>query len=408
MNINDSSQHRACTSCQICGAVCPTSAISIALNKEGFYRPVVDEEKCIDCGLCIKNCYKFDTEIRLTTSLNSKSLYAAWAKDTKIVNATTSGGIADILAKKLIEEDYTCIGVAYDTTTNCAVGKSANTEKEIFAFRGSKYIQSLSVEIFKELVKGHKNQKYAIFGLPCQIYAIDRFLRLKDTRDQHILIDLYCHGCPTLNLWHKYIAEAVSKVYGKGVISANFRSKVHGWGNFYVVVVVEGISYPIKVISPRTNDPFYDLFFSDTILNDSCYDCSLRSTLEYTDIRLGDFWGKSYVTNHTGVSGVTLCTAKAHEIFNMIRPYINYEEQTFNNFLPYQSYGKDYSKPGEIRSTLLRQIADPNISLKISLKTYNNSLPIKRRMVAELKNLVKLMPDALISSLKSIFFSIRK
>lgn len=56
-----------CTSCQMCGAVCPKNAITIELDDEGFYRPKVNEN-CIDCGLCVKVCYKFDKDIKMSTS----------------------------------------------------------------------------------------------------------------------------------------------------------------------------------------------------------------------------------------------------------------------------------------------------------------------------------------------------
>lgn len=115
MNINDLSQLRPCTSCQMCGAVCPVAAITIQLNENGFYRPVVDDRKCIDCGLCVKSCYKFDDEIKITSDLGTKEIYAAWAKDNKTVESTTSGGIADLLARELIAQGYKCIGVIYDS-----------------------------------------------------------------------------------------------------------------------------------------------------------------------------------------------------------------------------------------------------------------------------------------------------
>lgn len=52
MHILNSSAQRNCTSCQVCAAVCPKEAITIDLNPDGFYRPLVNESKCIDCGLC--------------------------------------------------------------------------------------------------------------------------------------------------------------------------------------------------------------------------------------------------------------------------------------------------------------------------------------------------------------------
>ena len=56
---------RECTGCGVCESVCPFGAIKITENNEGFYTPVIDEAKCTDCGLCKKNCYKFDEAFRI-------------------------------------------------------------------------------------------------------------------------------------------------------------------------------------------------------------------------------------------------------------------------------------------------------------------------------------------------------
>lgn len=54
MNINDRNFIHKCTSCQICASVCPKEAISINLNLDGFYRPYIDKDKCVNCGICKK------------------------------------------------------------------------------------------------------------------------------------------------------------------------------------------------------------------------------------------------------------------------------------------------------------------------------------------------------------------
>ncbi len=405
MNINDSSQIRKCTSCQLCGAVCPVGAISIKLDEYGFYRPVINGDVCINCGLCVKSCYKFDDSIA-QSELSSKKLYAAWANDPEILGETTSGGIADILVRQLIQDGYKCIGVIYDSDRNCAVGDIASTKEEALKFRGSKYIQSLSVESFKTLVRSHKHEKFAVFGLPCQIYAIDRYLKLRGDRDRHVLIDLYCHGCPSLNVWNKYIDSALKKIGGK-ISYANFRSKVRGWGNFYnVKLLVERRDSTYQYVSPRINDSFYELFFSDLVLNDSCYDCKLRSSLEYSDIRLGDFWGKSYVSNHRGVSGVTVSSKIGSLLFNKIRGQITLEAQSFSNFLPYQSYGKNYSVDSENRIKLLSLLSDEKVTIKECVKAYHKMQSSKLKIKRLIKNIIKLMPNGFISTVKGMFYSL--
>ena len=146
MNIEDKNILRECTSCQVCGAVCPKEAIHIELNKDGFYRPIIDQDKCIDCGICLKACYKYDEQISITTEEKLKDIpvYAASAKDDDVLSNTTSGGVADILCKHLIGEGYQCVGVRYDQEKDIAINTIASTQKETDAFRGSKYIQSFT------------------------------------------------------------------------------------------------------------------------------------------------------------------------------------------------------------------------------------------------------------------------
>ena len=60
MNIVSKDILHPCTSCGGCAAVCPANAIVMVLNEQGFYRPVLDVDKCVDCSLCTKVCYKYD------------------------------------------------------------------------------------------------------------------------------------------------------------------------------------------------------------------------------------------------------------------------------------------------------------------------------------------------------------
>ncbi|MDQ9828112.1 Coenzyme F420 hydrogenase/dehydrogenase, beta subunit C-terminal domain, partial [Acinetobacter baumannii] len=52
-----------------------------------------------------------------------------------------------------------------------------------------------------------KNGKYAIFGTPCQIFGLDKYLKCRKRREQFVLIDIYCHGCPSMNVWSKYVKK---------------------------------------------------------------------------------------------------------------------------------------------------------------------------------------------------------
>lgn len=399
MNIQDKDTLHECTSCQVCAAVCPRQAISIDLNKDGFYRPQIDMEKCVDCGACRKVCYKYADVPPYDASMATH--YAAYVKDEQVVRETTSGGIADLLCRQLVSEGYTCVGVAYDYERNVAVGSMASTEEDTRKFRGSKYIQSYSYPAFRQLLEKDREGKYAVFGTPCQIYALDRYLTQHKRRGQFVLIDIYCHGCPSMSVWSKYVGDIQRKSGFARFDHLNFRSKVRGWGNFYVVVVVVG-GKPVYV-SPRTNDRFYAMFFSDAVLNDACYDCKLRSTLEHCDIRLGDFWGKQYDLNNKGVSVVSVASERGVAVFDAIRPAIWHKRHEASDFLPYQSYGKSYAVDEELRSRLLSLLADKDVSLDEVVKMYWHSLSWKKRLKNSVRNLVLLMPQGVISVVKRLY-----
>lgn len=366
MNINDKSAKRTCTSCQMCAAVCPKNAIKVVLDDNGFYRPAIDDVRCVDCGICTKVCYKFDTQIESfeKEKLACTKLYGAYAKDSDVVANTTSGGLADVLDCHLIREGYKCVGVVYDSEHDVVIDKIVASEDELKGFRGSKYIQSYTLTALKKIAKNCKNEKYAVFGTPCHIYALDKYLCQHKVREQHMLIDLYCHGCPSMNVWKKYIRGIKEKIAQRRIDNANFRRKIRGWGNFYVVVLDGPVYY-----SNNKDNEFFDLFFSDQVLNETCNDCLLRSTLAYTDIRLGDFWGKQYVLNNTGVSAISLVTDKSKVLFKSISDSVNYTEERYEDFLPWQSWGKCHHLNPQLRTELLSQLQDEAVSLRESVNT---------------------------------------
>ena len=406
MNINDKSAKRTCTSCQMCAAVCPKDAIKIVLDDYGFYRPVIDDVRCVDCGICTTVCYKFDTHIEAfgKDKLACTKLYGAYAKDKEVVANTTSGGLADLLACQLMREGYKCVGVVYDSEHDVAIDKIVTTEDELKGFRGSKYIQSYALNAFKEIAKSSKNEKYAVFGTPCHIYALDKYLRQHKVRDQHMLIDLYCHGCPSMNVWKKYIHGIKAQIAQVRIDNANFRSKIRGWGNFYVVAaVVDG--KPVYYSNNKDNE-FFDIFFSDQVLNEACNDCLLRSSLAYTDIRLGDFWGKQYVLNNTGVSALSLVTDKSKVLFREISGSVNYKEERYEDFLPWQSWGKFHNPNPRLRAELLSQLQDEAIPLRESVNTIYRHQSLRSKLVRYGKKIVHAMPSHVEKYIRWLFYKV--
>lgn len=397
MNINSANSLNDCTGCQLCAAICPKNAINVNLSIDGFYETVVEEDKCINCSLCLKNCYKFNTP---TITHEAKAHYAAYAKNSNLLKGVSSGGIAHILSSSLIKKGYKCIGIVYDYEKDLAVNKLAKTESQIEAFKGSKYIQSYTYEAFRLLVNNHLNDKIAIFGTPCHIFALDKYLRTRNKRQNFILIDFYCHGCPSINLWKKYKSEVEAHYGIRNISKLSFRSKKYGWGNFNIEIESDG-----KIISSNNEKrEFYDLFFSDYLLNKSCYNCKLRSTFKYSDIRLGDFWGKEYINNKKGVSIVSIISENGQRAFDSIKDKIIYTSHAFNDFIPFQSYGKTYKYNPYLRERMFILLQNPSVALKeiYSLFVSEQSTLFKAKRI--LKNIILRLPNSWINIIKYQYY----
>lgn len=402
MNILDKSAKRECTSCQLCATMCAREAIKIELNEDGFYRPVVDADKCTDCGLCTKVCYKFDADVKITAleQLSKTDFYSAWSNDDAIVKDTTSGGIGDLLAHELLKKGYKVVGCAYNDNLVRAEHRIAGNENELLPFRGSKYIQSYTFEALKEVVKNCRHEKYAVFGTPCQIYALSRIAEMKKCRDNFFFVDLYCHGCPSLLAWQKYQKHIKKQEGVESFDKVEFRSKTLGWGAFCVSFYNKG-----KRIfnSSRNLHGFYELFFCDQVLNEGCHECQLRGTHEYTDIRLGDFWGKKYLDNTRGVSGVSIVTDRAKAVFEKIKAEdVTIAECKYEEFLPYQSWGKAHHPIPKAREVILASLRDPSQDVWDATKALHRNRPLKAKLAWFARDIFALFPLSVTNFVKKI------
>ena len=393
-NVCDDKGLRPCTGCGVCASVCGKNAITIQLNNEGYYKPVVDEDKCVECNLCKKSCYKYDEN--LIQSDKHEECYAAVNKDVKQLRASSSGGISRVLMEECIAKGYKIMGCAYDTNKNIAVSIVASAIDELDQFYGSKYFQSLTTEGFDTVLKDKTDQKYAIFGTPCQIYGFSQTNKYKCHPDKYLLVDIFCHGCPSMMLWKSYLAYTMDITGCETYDKVTFRSKTHAWHEFCFAFFFNSKQYSSK----KSKDPFYDIFFGMDMMNDACYNCNSRSTMAYGDIRLGDYWGEKYDTDTKGVSAVVLKSSKGVDFFNAIKGKLNIEKATLDNILIGQSYGKPHTYNENRRAFLLQNISEHS-DLQQVYKAYMRMFPLKTRIKKQFKAIVKLCP-------KSVYFPIKK
>lgn len=397
-NILDNNSKRQCTGCGGCASICPFSAIIIKEDNEGFLRPHVDSNLCVQCGLCKKVCYKFDDEYSTSDSMSYQA-YFAINKNKEELYSASSGGVSKELMKACIENGYKVAGVTYDVLEGKVKTVVVNNVCDIDQFKGSKYAQSYTVSAFKEICKKIKVEKYVIFGTPCQIYVLSKIANLLNARDNMLLIDCFCHGCPSNLLLRKYVNETVLNRKIGDLMDIKFRSKKYGWHNFAFDFIGTKTTYS----SPKVNDPFFDLFFGLDLLNDECYNCICRSNIEKCDMRIGDFWGKRFADDRMGVSCIVINSKRGERFFDQIKSNITYGAVDFKELIKAQSYNKKHSYNNERRKYLLGALQSEAIQLKKIHKKYFKMFSLKQRVKRKLKNAIKFGPPKLVSKLRKMF-----
>lgn len=276
LNTIEALEKEKCTGCGACYNICPTEAIKMETNSEGFLYPVIDKEKCISCGLCKEKCPQLKT-----TKLNYSLPYITCAED-KIRKESSSGGMFTVLAEYILsQKGYVC-GAAWEDyqVKHIIVDK----KRDLRLLRKSKYLQSDINQVYKELEKLLKDNKYVLFsGCPCQVDGLLTFLGDKEYPNL-LTVDLVCHGVPSPTLFRKYLME---KSKGNAIKEINFRNKEKGWGTHMEIVYSDGSRY----FNSCSRDEWYLGFLNGIITRESCSRCQYANIDRIGDITIGDFWG---------------------------------------------------------------------------------------------------------------------
>ena len=97
----------SCTGCLSCQNICPKNAIQVITDKQGFWQPQIDKEKCINCGLCHNSCpvyFKPHNEENLT------EIYACWHKNPQKRQQAASGGLFTALMLQALSQNFYVCG----------------------------------------------------------------------------------------------------------------------------------------------------------------------------------------------------------------------------------------------------------------------------------------------------------
>lgn len=201
-----------CARSGTCVGACPENAISVG---EDFF-PVLDPDKCTECGLCAKVCpggeVKFTELTEATFGHRNDEVgfdghvdvtYVGYAADERIRQGGAGGGVVTALLWDLLKRGVVdgCIATRMDPKKPWH-GEVfiARSYEDLLTTQQSKYIVIPVNAILAEI--RNRDEKYAIAALPCQIHGLRTLQKLRDpvVEKIHVIVGLFCASAMQPNI----------------------------------------------------------------------------------------------------------------------------------------------------------------------------------------------------------------
>lgn len=348
-----------CNGCMACVEKCHRNAITIKDDLK-YYNALIDTKKCVDCGLCTKVCPRENDN----DMSKPKWWYQGWA-DSEIREHASSGGAASAIIRAFIKHGGYVASCLFDSGK--FVFEVTNEMAVARKFAGSKYVKSNPEKIYGKIQSLLKaNQKVLFIGLPCQVAAVNQFIKDKTNL---VTADLICHGTPSPYLLKKCLQE-----YGHDIntlTDINFRIKS--------LYELNRDGKPIAAF--HTMDNYLIAFLHSYDYTENCYSCKFATLDRVSDITLGDSWGTELSGEvKNGVSLILCQSEKGKELIesaglNLLDVDINNaishneqlnkpskcsksRDQFFENYNRYNNFGKALVKtaPGIVAKEKVKSI----------------------------------------------------
>lgn len=216
-----------CTGCKMCADICAKEAITFEDDQNGFWYPKLDESKCVQCGLCLKQCPVIKKSERKEFT---RVAYASWNSNEEIRRESTSGGVYYSFASYVIDQGGYIVGCSYTEDFCSAYHTYSDNYDGLARIMGSKYFQSDTAGIYKKTRDLLQTGKLVLFtGTPCQVAALKNYLNCD--YDNLITLDFICRGVPSPKLQEKKI-KLYEKKSGSKVIFYRDKSDKYAWSDF--------------------------------------------------------------------------------------------------------------------------------------------------------------------------------
>lgn len=367
-------EKKDCTGCFACFNICPKRCIQLVPDSQGHIYPEIDKKLCINCKLCEKVC----PSINKLELKYPKKCFASWAKDTIERETSTSGGLASVFSKYILEIGGVVFGTVIENDLTVNHKMITNTE-ELNKTKGSKYVHSYINNTFIQAKEQLEAGKTVLFiGTPCQIAGLKSYLR--KNYDNLYTIDLICHGVPS----QKMLKEELNQYNAN---SFSFRDeKGYNLSLFQDDKLIKKMSMP--------KSPYFYSFLHNISLRENCFSCLYARPERISDITIGDFWGLKELENtkiekDKGISVVLPITDKGLELIKKCEDKLFLEEKHVDEALKGNNQLNMPSKKSH-QTDYFNELY-PKFNFDIAAKKASNYYSLKNMIIRVIYSKTKLL-----------------